>query len=148
VPPRPQFWGEGHTRWQERGWESPNSDEGTLWYSLHIRTLCLQVSRTESKFVNLLRSPGIDSQPGGPVRHSSSTFQPARQYRLAESIPGLLKRLQIRALQNVCFFRRDPALRDHLPVLALGQTVLPRYGEEGTTSFCRFVEKMCKNLTD
>ncbi len=23
VPPPPRFWGEGHTRWQERGWESP-----------------------------------------------------------------------------------------------------------------------------
>jgi hypothetical protein len=35
------FWGEGNTRWRERGWESPNSDEGhTLWYSLYVRTLC------------------------------------------------------------------------------------------------------------
>jgi hypothetical protein len=25
----PPFWGEGQTRWLERGWESPNSDEGT-----------------------------------------------------------------------------------------------------------------------
>ncbi len=32
VPPPPCFWGEGNTRWRERGWESPNSDEGhTLW---------------------------------------------------------------------------------------------------------------------
>ncbi len=28
VPPL-WFWGEGHTRWRERGRESPNSDEGT-----------------------------------------------------------------------------------------------------------------------
>ncbi len=41
---------------------------------------------SESVFVNLLRSPGIDSKPGGPVLH-----------RLAESIPGLRKRLQILA---------------------------------------------------
>ncbi len=40
VPPPPCFWGEGNTRWRERGWESPNSDEGrTLWYSLYVRTL-------------------------------------------------------------------------------------------------------------
>ncbi len=26
--PPPRFWGEGHTRGRERGWESPNSDEG------------------------------------------------------------------------------------------------------------------------
>jgi hypothetical protein len=41
VPPPPCFWGEGNTRRRERGWESPNSDEGhTLWYSLYVRTLC------------------------------------------------------------------------------------------------------------
>ncbi len=28
-PPPTRFWGEGHTRWRERCWESPNSDEGT-----------------------------------------------------------------------------------------------------------------------
>ncbi len=40
VPPPPCFWGEGNARWRERGWESPNSDEGhTLWYSLYVRTL-------------------------------------------------------------------------------------------------------------
>ncbi len=40
LPPPPCFWGEGNTRWRERGWESPNSDEGhTLWYSLYVRTL-------------------------------------------------------------------------------------------------------------
>jgi hypothetical protein len=44
VPPPPCFWGEGNTRWRERGWESPNSDEGhTLWYSLYVRTLCFKL---------------------------------------------------------------------------------------------------------
>jgi hypothetical protein len=38
---------------------------------------------SEPVFVNLLRSQGIDSQPGGIIS--------------AEFIPGLLKRLQIRA---------------------------------------------------
>jgi hypothetical protein len=35
------FWfrGEGHTRWLERGWESPNPTRGhTLWYSLYVCT--------------------------------------------------------------------------------------------------------------
>ncbi len=38
--------GRGQTRWRERGWESPNSDGGTrtLWYSLYICTLCLEIS--------------------------------------------------------------------------------------------------------
>ncbi len=36
APPR--FWGEGHTRWRERGWESPNSDDGTYTVVLFIYT--------------------------------------------------------------------------------------------------------------
>jgi hypothetical protein len=49
VPPPPCFWGEENTRWRERGWESPNSDEGnTLWYSLYVRTLCCALSRRKS----------------------------------------------------------------------------------------------------
>jgi hypothetical protein len=51
----------------------------------------------EPEFVNLLRSPGIDFQPGGPVRQPYLTYKPARLYSLAESIPGILKCLQIRA---------------------------------------------------
>ena len=52
----------------------------------------------EPEFVNILRSPGIDSQPGGSVRQPYLTYRPAWLHRLAESIPGLLKRLQILAL--------------------------------------------------
>ena len=43
------------------------------------------------------KEPGIDSQPGGPVRQPYLLYRLARLHRLAESIPGLLKRLQIRA---------------------------------------------------
>jgi hypothetical protein len=52
---------------------------------------------TEPVLVNLLRSPGIDSQPGGPVRQHYLSYGLTRLHRLAESIPGLFKRLQIRA---------------------------------------------------
>jgi hypothetical protein len=38
-------------------------------------------------FVNLLRSPGIDSQPGGPVRQPYLKYWPTRLHRLAESTP-------------------------------------------------------------
>jgi hypothetical protein len=51
----------------------------------------------EPVFVNLLRSPGIDSQPGRQVREPYLSYRSARLHRLAESIPqilGLLKRLQ------------------------------------------------------
>jgi hypothetical protein len=34
---------------------------------------------TEPEFVNLSRSPGIDSQPGGPVRQLYLFDAPARQ---------------------------------------------------------------------
>ncbi len=46
TPPTPHplwFRGKRHTRWRARGWESPNSDEGTyctLWYSSFVCTLC------------------------------------------------------------------------------------------------------------
>ncbi len=43
-------------------------------------------SAEEPKFVNFFRSPGIDSQPGGPVRQHYLTYRPTRLHRLAESI--------------------------------------------------------------
>jgi hypothetical protein len=53
----------------------------------------------EPEFVKLFReSTGIDSQPGGPVRQSYLTYRPARLLRHAESIPGQIKGLQMRAL--------------------------------------------------
>jgi|688.fasta_scaffold1277709_1 hypothetical protein len=48
-----------------------------------------------ARIVNHLRSLGIDSQPGGPVRQSYLSYWPGRLHRLAESIPRLYNRLQI-----------------------------------------------------
>jgi hypothetical protein len=42
-------------------------------------------STSEPEFVNFSRSPGIDSQPGGPVRQRYLTFLPAKLHRLAGS---------------------------------------------------------------
>jgi hypothetical protein len=42
---------------------------------------------SEPIFVNLLRSPGIDSQPSGPERQPYWTYRPGKLQRLAESIP-------------------------------------------------------------
>ncbi len=58
----------------------------------------------EPVFVNLLRSPGIDSQSSGPERQPYWSYRPARLHRRAESIPGLLERLQIRAPVSLYFF--------------------------------------------
>jgi hypothetical protein len=44
MPPNPLVQGEGHTRWRERGWESPNSDEGT--YSVVLFICMYFVSKT------------------------------------------------------------------------------------------------------
>ncbi len=55
---------------------------GCLFYKPNI-FLCLP----EPAFQNLLRSPGIDSQPDGLVRQPYLTFLPARQHRPAEWIP-------------------------------------------------------------
>ncbi len=58
----------------------------------------------EPVFVNLLRSPEIDSLPGEPVRQPYLSYRPARLHRLPESIPRNrflgYKRLQIRALNS------------------------------------------------
>jgi hypothetical protein len=43
------------------------------------------------------KEPGIDSQPVGLVGQPYLSYRPARLHRLPESVPGLLKRLQIRA---------------------------------------------------
>ncbi len=45
------------------------------------------MSIPEPVFVNLIRSPGIDFQPGGSIRQPYLTYRPARLHRLAESIP-------------------------------------------------------------
>ncbi len=52
------------------------------FYFIHLHSQNEMSITREPVFVDLLRSPGIDSQPGG--------------IDALESIPGLLKRLQIR----------------------------------------------------
>ncbi len=42
----------------------------------------LHTKDPEPEFVILLRSPGIDSQPGGPLRQPYLTYRPARLHRL------------------------------------------------------------------
>jgi hypothetical protein len=42
---------------------------------------------SEPVFVNLLRSPGIDSQPGGPVRQPYFSYRPTMLQRQVESNP-------------------------------------------------------------
>jgi hypothetical protein len=49
---------------------------------VHKGRLC-----TEPIFADLLRRPGIDFQPGGPVRHPYFSYRPVRLHRLAKSIP-------------------------------------------------------------
>ncbi len=52
---------------------------------------------TRARICNPFNEPGINSQPGGPVWQPYLLYRLARLHRLAESIPGLLKCLQIRA---------------------------------------------------
>ncbi len=46
--PPPRFWGKGHTRWWERGWESPSSDEGTYTVVLLIYTYFVHLANSKS----------------------------------------------------------------------------------------------------
>jgi hypothetical protein len=56
-------------------------------YNRQAGSVCCQVPTLEPLFVKLLRSPGIDSQPGGPLRQPYLTYRRARLHWLAESIP-------------------------------------------------------------
>ncbi len=69
-----------------------------LRFNVTVTSYSKKLNLSESVFGDFLRSPGIDSQPGGPVRQHYFSYWPARQHSLAESIPGLHKCLQIRAL--------------------------------------------------
>jgi hypothetical protein len=42
---------------------------------------------SEPDFVNLLRSPGIDSQPGVPTQQPCLTYRPDWLHRLVEAMP-------------------------------------------------------------
>ncbi len=65
-----------------------------LTYTVLRVGACLSnIYMTEPEYGDLLKSPGIDSQPRGPVRQPYLSFRPARLHRLAESIPVLHKRL-------------------------------------------------------
>jgi hypothetical protein len=59
--PPPRFWGEGHTRWRERGWEIPNSVEGTYTVVLFIYTYFVNVGNQSvithtHRFLKLIRT--------------------------------------------------------------------------------------------
>jgi hypothetical protein len=56
---------------------------GNSIHDMH-NNMCPQA---ELVFVDLLRSPGIDSQPGGTVRQPYLSYRPDRLHRLAKSIP-------------------------------------------------------------
>jgi hypothetical protein len=63
----------------------------------------------ESEFVNLFRSPGIDSQSGGPDGNPIFDVRGPPGYigwrnQFLESTPGLLERLQIRAQPSIVEF--------------------------------------------
>jgi hypothetical protein len=81
--PPPGSGGEEFTRWRERGWESPNSDEGTytvVLFFLYIRTLFLCHGRESAS----------DSDPHGiqiRIRNTTANdFAPAKR----NTVPVLL----------------------------------------------------------
>ncbi len=76
----------------------------------------------EPVFVDLLRSSGIDSQPGGPVQQPHLSYRPAMLHRFLGFINV---RLQIRALAcqdtyagGVEFLESIPGLHNRLQIWA------------------------------
>ncbi len=61
-----------------------NGDKTEMWIVLYIAYV---VSITNLVNSVTVLSPGIDSQPGGPVRQPDLTYRTAGLHRLAESIP-------------------------------------------------------------
>jgi hypothetical protein len=51
-----------------------------------LKTVSEAASDPEPVFLDLLRSPGIDCQPGGPVRQPYLLYRTAKLHGLAESI--------------------------------------------------------------
>ncbi len=86
----PPFWGEGHTRWRERGWESPMFQRGYIHCgTLYIYVLCaLPCLSTQTLLAtNKTRSSDLSS--------------------FAQILPGFLKLLTATALG----LRRHNSLR-------------------------------------
>jgi hypothetical protein len=80
-------------------WKTSRRQKGVLYVRMAVEKI------PEFEFVNLVRSPGIDSQPDEPVRRPYLTYRTAsgRLHRLAESlqsVPVMLGScLQTRALK-------------------------------------------------
>jgi hypothetical protein len=93
APPRPHHQPEGM---YAREWPLPLYVLCVPWFACFSA-----LPSPELEFLELLRSPGIDSQPGEPVWKHYLMNRPAwlqsSRNRSLESNPGLLKRLQIRA---------------------------------------------------
>jgi hypothetical protein len=70
----PKFAGNG----RENSWGGDSKEKSPL---------SIKKNEPEPVFLNLLRSPGIDSLPGGPIRHPYLSCRPARLHRHAESNP-------------------------------------------------------------
>ncbi len=76
---------------------SPETSTKNAIQEFHLWTCCLCTGAglcwlnirlpPEPVFANLLRSPGIDSQPSGPVWQPYLSYRPAMLHRLAESNP-------------------------------------------------------------
>ncbi len=103
-----------------------------------------KVKDPEPIFVNLLRSPGIDSQADGPVRQHSLTYQPARLHRPAESIPWnrFLGSLNIYKYGLRCSIIRGQRQGGHIPehvhCLCLVCAVVKVHHEGSTVSHVQY----------
>ncbi len=81
VPPNPppRFWGKGHTRWWERGWESPSSGEGTYTVVLFKYTYFVHLANSKSADagITFLKAFGIYVNNG--TQAGSKMLRGARQ---------------------------------------------------------------------
>jgi hypothetical protein len=88
------------------GWGEGGGTEHSAGVQTAFSARFPSVFYSEPVFVNLLNEPRNRFSAwwrAGTVRQPYLTYWPARLHRLATSIPGLLIRLQIRALEEVLY---------------------------------------------
>jgi hypothetical protein len=102
---------------------------------------------SEPVFVDLLRSPGIDSQHGGPVRQHYLSNRPARLHRLAESVHRnrFLGSINVDKY-GLCSQERLPIYSRKIFRYSFAETVLFYPGSITLTLLC--ASRDCSNSSD
>ncbi len=122
VPPPPCFWGEGNNRWRERGWESPNSDEGRAYTVVLFICTYFVICTHESSTVRSPSSSKVDILWYGDKGNNKEEFLFPVNFGSFlidfEQYCGFLTSWYGSGTADPCLWLMDPArIRIHLQIL-------------------------------